>query len=100
MTKRLLICGFAAFCITASAAASISLKDDLGRPVELEQPARRIVTLAPFLTELAFSAGAGDRVVGVSAYSDYPPEARKLPQVSTAAGFSLESIAALEPDLV
>jgi iron complex transport system substrate-binding protein len=95
-----LIGGFTAFCITASAAASISLKDDLGRTVELKQPAQRIVALAPFLTELVFSAGAGDRVVGVSAYSDYPPEAAKLPRVSSAAGFSLEAIAALEPDLV
>ncbi len=92
--------GFTAFCITASAAASISLKDDLGRTVELKQPAQRIVTLAPFLTELVYSAGAGDRVVGVSAYSDYPAEAAKLPRVSSAAGFSLEAIAALEPDLV
>jgi iron complex transport system substrate-binding protein len=47
-----------------------------------------------------YSVGAGDRVVGVSAYSDYPPEAKGLPQVSSAAGFSIEAIAALEPDLV
>jgi iron complex transport system substrate-binding protein len=94
------ICGLTFFCITASTAASISLKDDLDRTVELNQPAQRIVTLAPSLTELAFSVGAGSRVVGVSAYSDYPPEAKKLPQVSTAASFSLEAIAALKPDLV
>jgi iron complex transport system substrate-binding protein len=100
LSKRGFIGGFTAFCITASTAASISLKDDLDRTVELKQPARRIVTLAPSLTELAFSVGAGDRVVGVSAYSDYPPQAKKLPQVSTAAAFSIESIAALKPDLV
>ena len=89
-----------AFLSTSSNAASISQKDDLDRVVELKQPAQRIVTLAPSLTELAFSVGAGGRVVGVSAYSDYPPQARTLPQVSTAAGFSLEQIAALKPDLV
>ena len=94
------ICVFTAFCITSSQAASISLKDDLDRTVELKQPAQRIVTLAPSLTELAFSVGAGNRVVGVSAYSDYPPQAKRLPQVSTAAGFSIEAIAALKPDLV
>ena len=66
----------------------------------MKGPAQRIVALAPFLTELAFSAGAGDRVVGVSAYSDYPPEAKRLPQVATAASFSLESLVALQPDLV
>jgi iron complex transport system substrate-binding protein len=92
--------GFIAFCITSSVAAEISLTDDLGRKVELKQPARRIVTLAPFLTELVYSAGAGARVVGVSAYSDWPPEARALPQVASAAGNSIESIAALDPDLV
>src|SRR5216117_3138014 len=77
----------------SSAAAEISLRDDLDRAIVLKQPARRIVTLAPFLTELVFTAGAGERIVGVSAYSDYPPEARALPQVGTAAGFSIEQIA-------
>jgi iron complex transport system substrate-binding protein len=86
--------------LESAAAAEISLRDDLDRPIRLKQPARRIVTLAPFLTELVFAAGAGERVVGVSAYSDYPPEAQRLPQVSTAAGYSIERIAALEPDLV
>ena len=64
--------------------AAITLTDDLGRKVELKQPAKRIVTLAPFLTELAFAIGAGHRVVGVSAYSDYPAEAKSLPVVSSA----------------
>jgi len=83
-----------------AAAAEISLHDDLDRAIVLKQPAKRIVTLAPFLTELVFTAGAGERVVGVSAYSDYPPEAKKLPQVGTAVGVALEQIAALAPDLV
>jgi iron complex transport system substrate-binding protein len=81
-------------------AGSIALTDDLGRNVKIERPAQRIVALAPFLTELAFAAGVGDRVVGVSAYSDYPEAARALPQVSSSAGFSLEAIAALKPDVV
>src|SRR5260221_11851350 len=84
------ICGFLAFCITTSSSASISLKDDLDRTVELKEPAQRIVTLAPFLTELVYTAGAGARVVGVGAYSDYPPEPGKLPQVGTSAGFDGE----------
>ena len=84
----------------AANAAPISVRDDLDRTVTLAAPAQRIVALAPFLTELAFAAGAGAQVVGVSAYSDYPPEAKRLPQVSSAAGFSIERIAALHPDLV
>ena len=89
-----------AFCISSSAVASIALEDDLGRKVELKEPAERIVTLAPFLTELAYSAGAGKKVVGVSAYSDYPPEARALPQVASAMGPEIEVLAVLRPDLV
>ena len=86
--------------LTPSTAAEISLKDDLGRKVEMKAPATRIVTLAPFLTELTFSAGAGERIVGVSAYSDYPEAAKKLPQVATAISLSLEPLLALKPDLV
>jgi len=85
---------------TCAAAPAIALRDDLGRRVELARPAQRIVTLAPFLTELAYSAGAGAQVVGVSAHSDYPPEARALPQVASAVAMSIESVAALHPDLV
>jgi iron complex transport system substrate-binding protein len=92
--------GFLAFCIPCALAAEISLDDDLGRQVVLKAPAQRIVTLAPFLTELVFDAGAGERVVGVSAHSDWPPAARALPQVGTAVNFSMERIAALAPDLV
>lgn len=76
------------------------MTDDAGRRVVLAAPAQRIVTLAPFLTELVYSAGAGSRLVGVSAHSDYPPEAKALPQVATATTFSLEEVAALRPDLV
>jgi len=67
---------------------------------DVHMPATRIVTLAPHLTELAFAAGAGDRLVGVSAYSDYPPAARALPVVSSSLGTSAERVLALKPDLV
>lgn len=89
---------FIAFC--AAASPHVSATDDLGRNVELKQPAQRIVTLAPFLTELVFSAGAGKSVVGASAFSDFPPEARALPEVASALGIAFEPLAALHPDLV
>jgi iron complex transport system substrate-binding protein len=60
--------------------------------------ALRVVTLAPSITELAFDAGIGESVVGVSAYSDHPAAARALPEVSSANGFAIEKIAALRPD--
>lgn len=89
-----------AFCFTMSTAAAITVKDDLGRKVEMKEPAKRIVTLAPFLTELVYSAGAGERMVGASAHSDHPPEAKQLPRVSSAVSLALESLVALAPDLV
>ncbi len=81
-------------------AAAATLVDDLGREVRVEAPARRIVTLAPSITEAVFAVGAGPRVVGVSAWSDWPPEAAGLPVVSSAAGLDLEALARLAPDLV
>ena len=91
--------GLLAFGLAACAAAAVTLTDDLGRKVELKAPAQRIVALAPFLTELAYSAGAGARLVGASAHSDYPAEARALPQVAGAMGPDVEALAALRPDL-
>jgi iron complex transport system substrate-binding protein len=75
-------------------------RDDAGREVRLEAPARRVVTLAPFLSEIVFETGAGSRLVAVSEHSDWPQAARTLPQVGNAFTFSLERIAALHPDLV
>jgi len=74
--------------------------DDSGRPVVLAGPARRIVSLAPYLTELLFAAGAGDVLVGVSEYSDYPAASRGIPRVGGGGGLDLERIVALHPDLV
>lgn len=62
--------------------------------------ATRIISLAPHLTELAFVAGAGDRLVGVSAYSDFPEGAKKLPQIGSSANVDLERIVALQPNLI
>ncbi|HJW80623.1 MAG TPA: cobalamin-binding protein [Acidiferrobacterales bacterium] len=79
--------------------AEVVVTDDAGRAVRLHAPARRIVGLAPHATELLFAAGAGARVVGVSAFSDYPQAARGLPQVSGGMRLDMERILALKPDL-
>ncbi|MBU9819539.1 vitamin B12 ABC transporter substrate-binding protein BtuF [Rahnella sp. Lac-M11] len=63
-------------------------------------PAQRVISLAPNLTELAFAAGMGDQLVGVSAYSDFPPQASKLEQVANWQGINVERIVTLKPDLV
>ena len=62
--------------------------------------AQRVVTLAPNLTELAYAAGAGERLVGAVLYSDYPEAARRLPHVGDAFRVDPERLLALKPDLV
>jgi iron complex transport system substrate-binding protein len=74
--------------------------DDAGHQVILDHPARRIVTLAPHLAELVFAAGAGDRLVGVSRYTDAPAEAASRPVVGDAFALDFEAISKLQPDLV
>ena len=81
-------------------AAPVTVQDDLGHSLTLPAPAQRIVSLAPHTTELLFAIGAGSETVGVSQFSDYPEAAKHLPQLGGAAGFDLERIAALKPDLV
>lgn len=81
-------------------AAPLEATDDSGQRITLAQPARRVVSLAPHLTELVFAAGGGDRLVGVGRYSDAPAAARRLPVVGDAYAINLEAIAALKPDLI
>jgi iron complex transport system substrate-binding protein len=82
------------------AGAAIDVVDDAGRPVHLAQPARRIISLSPHLTELLFSAGAGKQVVGVVSFSSYPPAARDITQVGDFQSLDLERIVSLHPDLI
>lgn len=66
----------------------------------LDRPATRVVSLAPSTTEMLFALGAGDRVVGVSRFDDYPPEVTKLPRVGGFVDLNVEAVVALRPDLV
>jgi iron complex transport system substrate-binding protein len=95
---------FAAWLLAAAiggaAAAPVSVRDDLGHALTLPAPSRRVVTLAPHLAELVHAVGAGDRLVGVMRYSDYPPAVTRLPIVGDAFAVNLEAIAGLKPDLV
>ena len=77
-----------------------TVKDDLGRAVNVPEKVNRIVSLAPSATENLFAIGAGHLVVGVTSACDYPPKVRKLPQVGDFMKPSLERVAALKPDLI
>jgi len=86
--------------VCAPALASRELKDELGRNVTLPDDPRRVVCLAPSLTETVYALGRGAAVVGVTDYTDYPPEAQAKPSVGGLTDASLEKIASLRPDLV
>ncbi|OYW20302.1 MAG: cobalamin-binding protein, partial [Burkholderiales bacterium 12-64-5] len=72
------------------ARAAVSVTDDAGRRVVLPTSARRIVSLAPHVTELLYAAGAGGKLVGAVEYSDYPPAAQALPRVGSSSAVDIE----------
>ena len=88
------------FFLTERASGEIVVIDDLGNTVRISKPAAKIVSLAPHLTELLFSLGVGDRIVGTSRYSDYPPAAKNIPVVGDAFSVNVEAVVALQPDIV
>lgn len=98
---RALLAGliFAA-CSAPVQAGAVRAVDATGTAVALAQPAKRIVSLAPHLTELLFAVGAGPQIVGADEYSDHPPPARAIPRIGRAGALDVERIVALKPELV
>ncbi|QOY95756.1 cobalamin-binding protein [Massilia sp. UMI-21] len=90
----------AALVLAAGARAAVTVVDDAGRRVTLQQPARRVISMAPHATELLFAAGGGKQVVGAMNYSDYPEAAKKLPLVGSNSVIDMERVLALKPDLI
>jgi len=84
----------------AQAATGITVTDDAGRTVKLARPATKIISLAPSNTELVFAIGAGDKVVAVDNYSDYPAEAKSREKVGGFADTNIEKVVASGADLV
>lgn len=81
--------------------APIVASDGLDRQIELAEPAQRIVSLAPAITETLFAVGAGSQVVGRDTFSNYPAEAASLPDIGGGFGeLNTEVILSLKPDLV
>ncbi len=75
--------------------------DGLGRQVTLAKPAQRVVSLAPSNTEILFAIGAGQQVVGRDSFSDYPAEAKNVPDIGGGLPtLNVEAIVARQPDLV
>jgi len=80
--------------------AAIVVDDDRGTQIQLQHPAQRIISLAPHITEILFAIGAGDKVVGVVSFSDYPEAAKKITHVGDSNRFDMERIVSLKPDLI
>ena len=91
---------FCLFFVSHSSHAAISVVDDSGVTIRLSSPAQRIISLAPHTTELLFAAGAGKSVIAVTAWSDYPSQAKNIPSVGSATELDVERIIKLQPDLV
>ncbi len=80
--------------------SQIEIYDDLGRKIEFQNPPERIISLAPSITETLFFLGLGDKVVGVTRYCNYPPEAKAKTIVGGVIDINYEVILSLKPDLV
>jgi len=96
----LLLCSSFAAYAEAAASDAIDVRDDLQRRLVLAQPAQRVISLSPHITELLFEAGAGERIVGTVGYSDYPEPAKKIPRIGSFNKFDYEAITVLKPDLI
>ena len=79
---------------------AVTFSDELGRKVIIAHPPQRIISIAPSVTEILFALDLGERIVGVSSYCNYPPEAKRKERVGGYINPSMEKIVALHPDLV
>jgi iron complex transport system substrate-binding protein len=98
--KYSLLLTFFAVLLSHSARAQISVADDWGNVIVMPHAAKRVVALSPHAVELVYAVGAGSTLVAAVDYSDTPHKAQQLPRVGSHAGFDLERIAALKPDLI
>ncbi len=78
----------------------VEITDQLGRVVTLDRIPQRIISLAPSNTEILFALGLADKVVAVTDYDDYPPEAKEKPSIGGFSTPNIEKLVALSPDLI
>ena len=86
--------------ITVPCFASRTVKDELGRSVEVPDHPHRVVCLVPSVVDIVYSLGAGEYVVAISDFTKYPKEALQKPSIGLPLNPSMETILALHPDLV
>lgn len=86
--------------VSPAAVPTREVRDDLGRTVRVPQKIHRAISLAPSITEMIFAIGAGDQLVGVTTYCNYPSEATAKEKVGDTQTPNIEKIIALRPQIV
>jgi iron complex transport system substrate-binding protein len=76
------------------------IKDSLGETFEISSPPRKIVSLSPAITEILYFIGAGEKVIAVTRYCDFPEEAKKKEKIGGIIDIDLEKILKIKPDIV
>jgi iron complex transport system substrate-binding protein len=85
---------------TGNSKGTMTIKDDLGRKINITGTPKTVISLAPSVTEILYHLGLGDKVVAVDNNTNYPPEATKKPMVSGFKYLGIEVIMSLKPDLI
>ena len=99
ITLKAAICLSMLLLIAPIIASARTIKDQIGRTITVPENPKRVVALAPSITEIVFKLDQAHRLAGATQYSNYPEEASRLPRVGSYIKLSLEKIVALKPDL-
>lgn len=99
-TKAALHLSLLTWVLGSLAFATRTVRDELGRDVNIPDHAHRLVCLAPSITDTVYSLGRGKDIVGITDTTNYPPEAKQKPSVGGVINPSIEKLVALKPDLV
>lgn len=99
MMRAMQVIALIAF-LCVSACAERVVRDEFDRDIKVPDHPHRLVCLAPSITDTVYALGRGSDIVGITDYTDYPPEARQKPSVGGVVNPSLEKLASLKPDLV
>lgn len=86
--------------LVVQAVGARTVQDPMGRMVEIREPMRRIVSLAPSCAEIIAGLGLQQQLVGITLHTDYPPEILHLPRIGSYVHLNVEAILSLSPDLV
>jgi len=87
-------------CLPVSSASNVTFRDEVGREVLIPFPPKRIISLAPNITEILFDLGLDEEIVGVSTHSNFPEKAKTRPRVGSYISLDYEKIISLKPDLI